>query len=162
MNDGMRVLMVSAFYRDNEPGGIATGIEFRDGADGVEYCRRLAENMPLGDVAPVAGTLGFLAALSPRRHELSPVEAHAVICAINWLQCRRHLVADEYNGTMFVVEFDGALIQCERNPVTIDLAKECTGENAVDVTDILHAARGTLDGGEAAVRAAADHVRGRR
>ena len=36
MNEGLRVLMASAFYKDNEPGGIAAGFQF-NGDDGVEF-----------------------------------------------------------------------------------------------------------------------------
>lgn len=161
MNEGLVVRMVSAFYRDNEPGGIATGMQFH-GDDGVEFCKLLVEALPRIDAETTVDiACRALTYLSPRRHQLKPVEVADVISVVNWLQVRGHLVADEYNGTIFVCEFEGALVSCETNPVTIDLAKERTGEDAVDVTDILRAARGTLDGGKSAVRAAADHTRGR-
>ena len=135
------------------------------GDDGVAFCRRLVESLSKYDDATPLGPgplFTVLSRYSPKRHCLQPNEVIGIVNAVNWLQVRRHLVADEYNGTMFVVEFDGALVQCETNPVTIDLRKARVGEAAVDVTDIVRASRNTLDGGVAAIRAAADHARGRR
>jgi len=162
VNEGLQVLTVGAFYRDDEPGGIATGIQF--GTDeGAAFCAMLESLLPAYDAR--ANILQLvqddLARLSARRERLSPAESAHVIMCIYWLQTRGHLVAGEYNGTMFVCLFNGAMLQVERNPVTMDLAVEMVGKNAVDVTDIIQASN-PLDGGAVeAVKVVVEHARRR-
>lgn len=161
MNEGLKVLMVHAYFRDDQPGGIATGMMF-DGDDGIDFCRKMEGHLFEYDTHTLDDVVANLARRSPRRHVLTQREVRHVIMCVHWMQVRRHLVADEYNGTMFVCEYQGTIIPSEINPVTLDMSKVMTSKAAVDVTDILVAGQTTLDGGAEALRATMDHTRGRR
>jgi len=163
-DEDLQILSVGAFFRDNEPGGIAGGLSWEDPQRGLALCEQLQEGLVAFDVAAAtaADHVSALRTLSPSRHSLTSIDVHYLIMAVYWLQCRGHLVPDEYNGTIFVCMYKGALVQSERNPLTIDLDAELVGDHAVDVTDIVQASEKTLDLGVAAIRATVDHVRGGR
>jgi hypothetical protein len=122
MNPGLRILMVSGFWHDDEPGGIATGMQFPDG-DGETFCQQLEDCLPEYDKLTLEEVQNELRRLSPHRLQLSRAEISHVIACVHWMQRRRHLMPDEYNGTMFAgVMDDGTIVSSEKNPITIDLA----------------------------------------
>lgn len=162
MNEGLQVLMVSAFWRDNEPDGISAGMRFDAPTNGVEFCTDLEKTLPLYDKLGLQHVRAELVRLAPHRHELDMRDVMHVVACIYWMQERGHIKPDEYNGALFACSHEGTLASCERNPVTIDVAAEIKGKSAVDVTDIFRASKGgpLLDRGlTAAVRAVVDHKR---
>jgi hypothetical protein len=163
-DEDLQILSVGAFFRDDEPGGIAGGLQWQDPQRGLALCEQLQDGLVAFDVAAAtpADHVSALRTLSPRRHSLTDIDVHYLIMAVYWLQCRGHLVPDEYNGTVFICMYKGALVQSERNPLTMDLDAEMVGPNAVDVTDIVKASQHTLDLGVPAVRATVEHLRGGR
>jgi hypothetical protein len=155
----LRVLMVSAFWRDDEPGGIAAGMQFPD-EDGETFCQQLEDFLPEYDKLTLEEVQSELRRLSPRRLQLSRAEISHVIACVHWMQRRRHLTPDEYNGTMFAgVMDDGTIVSSEKNPITIDIATEMKSDNAVDVTDIFKASKLPDAGLKSSLRAVVDHAR---
>jgi hypothetical protein len=159
VNEGLQVLVVSAFYRDNEPGGISTGCQFSTPDQGVDFCLHLEEGLPVYDKLSVADVRAELTRFAPRRHELDHKESLHVTMCIHWLQARGHLKPDEFNGTQFSCVIDGTIVTCERNPVTFDVRRKLQSDAAIDVTDIVHASvpgdRGLVD----SLRVVLDHAR---
>lgn len=162
VNEGLQVIMVSAFYRDGEPGGIATGAQFPNGG-GVDLCVHLEEGLPVYDNLSVAEVLVDLAHLSPKRHELNHEESLHVTMCIYWLQERGYIQPDEFNGTQFVCVIDDTIVTSERNPVTIDIRAKLRSDAAIDVSDIVNASQapGYDRGLVASLRAVSDHARKR-
>ena len=162
MNEGLQVIMTSAFYRDGEPGGIAAGMKFAP-EEGVKFCNELEESLLEYDKFTFVQLQSELARLAPRRHDLRPSEACHVIACIYCMQVRNDIRSDEYNGTIFACVLGKTLINCERNPVTLDLTKEMTSKSAVDITVIVKASHLPLDdGATAAIRTVVDHARRQR
>ena len=153
--------MVSGFWRDNEPGGIAAGMQFRENDDGVVFCQHLEACLPEYDKLTLEEVEGELRRLSPRRHQLSHAEVAHVIACVHWMQQRGHLKADEYNGTLFAGVMGGTVVSSEKNPITIDIATEMKSDNAVDVTDIVKASKLSDAGLKSSLRAVVDHARER-
>ncbi len=156
MTEPLVVIAIHAFYRNDQASGIGAGLRF-DGPDaGLAFCRRLEKRLHDYDRQGLESVLGGLAYLSPRRAELTCSEIECVIECVHWLQVREHLVADEFNGTVFACMRGKALISCECNPVTHGVPIE----QGIDVTDILKASKNPCDAGTiAAVRTVVDHAR---
>ncbi len=162
MNRGLQILMVSAFWRDNEPDGISAGMKFDSPEGGVEFCTDLEKTLPLYDKLGLQHVRAELVRLAPHRHELDMRDVMHVVACIYWMQERGHIKPDEYNGTMFGCTLAGTIVSIEQNPVTVDVATALKSKSAVDVTDIFRASKGgpLLDRGlTAAVRAVVDHKR---
>jgi hypothetical protein len=164
MNEGLQVIMASAFYRDGEPGGIAVGMKFDSSCNGVAFCEQLEACLPEYDNIGLHLVERQIRHLAPRREgQLDAAEVMHVIACVHWLQTRGHLASDEYNGTIFACVYRGALVNCECNPVTLNLDSELAGKNAVDVTSIVKASHLVLDAGATdAIRTVVDHARRQR
>lgn len=163
----LEVLAVSAYYKNDKPGGIGVGLNFV-GREGIDFCHELEANLGVYDrLLPLERVLQIVDKFSRDRPDFSDRSSLAIrsgavmdiVGSIYWLQERGHLAPDEYNGLAFGCFRDGALVVSEVNPVTIDDAM--TGLVAVDVTDIFRASKApALDQGLfASLRAVADHAR---
>src|SRR5208337_5012492 len=93
MNEGLQVIMTSAFYRDGEPGGIAAGMKFAP-EEGVKFCNELEESLLEYDKFTFVQLQSELARLAPRRHDLRPSEACHVIACIYCMQVRNDIRSD--------------------------------------------------------------------
>lgn len=145
MNEGLQVIMVSAFYRDDHPDGISAGMRF-DGPDqGVEFCRHLEKCLPEYDMLTLEEVIAELRRLAPRRHELTQDEVDHVVMCIYWMRERGHIRPDEYNGPLFACVTSDTIVSCERNPVTFDVATKAVSDEAVDVTDVVKASKAPWD-----------------
>jgi hypothetical protein len=162
MTSKPHVLMVSGFWRDDEPGGIAAGMQFKDRDEGLDLCRVLEASLATYDELTLQEVQSELRRLSPRRNELSSIEVMHVIMCVHWMQRRGHLKPDEFNGTLFAGTLEGNVFSTETNPVLMNLSSEMVGDNAVDMTEIIKASKLPDRGLVAAVRAVLDHKRGER
>jgi len=163
MNEGLQVIMVSAFYRDDKPGGIAAGMRFDAPDQGVDFCRMLEDGLREYDSLTLDEVLSELTRLAPSRHELTSDEtAHVVMC-IYWMRERGYIQPDEYNGPIFACITGDTVACCERNPVTFDVATKVVSDEAVDVTAVVRASKAPmLDRGlTASLRAIIEHARRR-
>jgi len=167
MNEGLRVLMVSAYYKNDQPGGLGVTLKFPvdvpEGMSGVAFCRGLEACLPEYDKLTVGEVLEGLRALGEARLDRREAAAEAIM-GVHWLQVRRHLAVDEYNGTLFNCIFQNTLINSETNPVTVDLAAAMKSGDPIDVTDVVTASKHPgLDPGLApSIRAVVDHARAAR
>jgi hypothetical protein len=160
MNEGLQVVMVSAYYKNDKPGGIGVSLTFDVPGSGAAFCQGMEECLTEYDKLSVEELLDGLAKLSVNRPDSQFAAAEAIM-GVYWLQERGHLESDEYNGTMFNCMFRGTLVNSEKNPVTLDLASEMASKNAINITDIIKASKvpGLDHGLTASIRAVIDHAR---
>ena len=160
MNEGLEVVMVSAYYKNDKPGGIGVSLTFDVPESGVNFCLGMEECLTEYDRLSVEEVLAGLSQLSKTRPETRFAAAEAIM-GVYWLQARGHIASDEYNGTMFNCMFRGSLINSEKNPVALDLVAEMASKNAVNITDIIKASKvpGLDPGLTASIRTVIDHAR---
>lgn len=161
MTKNLQVKMISAYYQNDKPGGLGVTLAFDHADIGVDFCRvmvpALAEYDKLG-LDRVRSELARIAEIRRVREPNRADTAHTIMC-VYWMQEREHLVADEYNGTLFACTFDGpagsTLAFSDLNPVTVDLAAEAN----VDLTRIIKASHPLDAGLPKTVRTVVDHAR---
>jgi len=158
---GVEVLNVSAWWRNDKPGGIGVGIEFASNpGKGVAFCRVLESQLPVYDrQITVEEVLDQLSATARRRDQLTDLETMVIITNIYWLQERGRLRSDEFNGVVFTwtTKGTGQLAIGEQNPLFIDTHKAVSA--GIDVTEIVRAGGRLSDPHGAAFRAVLDHAR---
>lgn len=157
------VAAVAAYYRSDQADGVSITIEFPD-RDGMAFCEEL-ERWYQATEASEEHARHMLAWCATYKGERAFTfrEAVAIIRAVYFLRRRGRIPSDEHNGPMFLcLVADGDAVCSELNPAKCDLAAELRGENAVELTDVLRAARRSGNGPDAmrAIRAVVDHARG--
>lgn len=162
MNEGLQVIQVSAFYCNDRPAGIGVGVvlQFDKPGKGVEFCQRMEALLPAFNDSPDHHREN-LARIAVDRDITTPdlqTAIRAIMC-VHWLQHHGHLVPDEYNGTTFACTYKGMLINCERNPVTMDLDEAIP--TGVDVTEIFQASNRLDPGLIPSIRTVVEHARRR-
>jgi len=131
----VRIVAVSAFWRNDKPGGLGLTKEFDGENDGAEFAQVLLDSLPQWDAhATALDNLEQLVEIT-RAGERDQRAAITALLNINWLVERGHLMADEYNGLQWALaqEDRGVVAITEKNPLTITHV-EGTFDEAVDVS----------------------------
>jgi len=126
---------VHAFWHANQPGGFGIGIKFDGELRGDHFARWLLEDLPAWNArANVRDVENQLWEFALRRDDLNEEETGIAIMCVFWLVARNHLANDEYNGLVWSVVHDNALLTTEQNPILLDLDRGV--REGIDVTDI--------------------------
>jgi hypothetical protein len=150
------IVRISAFWRNDRPGGLGVGIDFHDDPmGGEEYSRHLSRTLDTWDKNAAPGDIvDQLRELANLETELSDRETFIAIADIYWLQERGHLETDEFNGVLWnwIADDTRTLVGSEQNPITLD--PNTAIATGIDVTEIARA-----PGSEQALRTIMDHAR---
>ncbi len=148
-----KVLFAHAYWRNDEPDGCGVGFQFpRDSDYGNAFAHAAYHGLSGYDAlgkspADFFGQLRELKATGKLEFGSTDEECMTAFMDIYWLESRKHIPTDEYNGVIWswIPPGGSAIAMSERNPVTI------VSWDAIDVTKV--AKSGDHEGLQAALEA---------
>jgi hypothetical protein len=131
-----KVLFAHAYWRNDEEGGCGVGFQFpRDSDTGNAFAHTVYRGLSDWDAMGKKPIEFFdqLRALKARgRLQFGGTDEDCFLAFMNiyWLESRKHIPTDEYNGVMWswIPPGKSAIAMCESNPVTI------VSWDAIDIT----------------------------
>jgi len=101
---------VAAYFRNDTMVGISVSLRFDDGAKGRRFAELCETAMLDFDMSPPEPAIAWLTKIGREKPPFTMQLCNWIVATIHWLERRKHIQSDDYNGVMWMGTRDGDLI----------------------------------------------------